>query len=72
MRLGIAEPSKETRPSEEYVLKPFHKDNQKEVADASSADDEAEIEVKADKESTEAAKELSDDTPPEDTNEEDK
>ena len=27
MRLGIAEPSKETRPSEEYVLKPFHKDN---------------------------------------------
>ena len=31
MRLGIAEPSKETRPSEEYVLKPFHKDNQKEV-----------------------------------------
>ena len=31
LRLGIAEPSKETRPSEEYVLKPFHKDNQKEV-----------------------------------------
>jgi len=31
MRLGIAEPSKETRPSEEYVLKPFHKENQKEV-----------------------------------------
>ena len=31
MRLGIAEPSKETRPSEKYVLKPFHKDNQKEV-----------------------------------------
>jgi len=31
MRLGIAEPSKETRPSEEYVLKPFHKGNQKEV-----------------------------------------
>ena len=31
MRLGIAEPLKETRPSEEYVLKPFHKDNKKEV-----------------------------------------
>ena len=31
MRLGIAEPSKETRPSEEYVLKPFDKDNQKDV-----------------------------------------
>ena len=31
MRLGIAEPLKETRPSEKYVLKPFHKDNQKEV-----------------------------------------
>ena len=31
MRLGIAEPSKETRPSEKYVLKPFHKNNQKEV-----------------------------------------
>ena len=31
MRLGIAESSIETRPSEEYVLKPFHKDNHKEV-----------------------------------------
>ncbi|MEL1232978.1 MAG: aminoacyl-tRNA hydrolase [Candidatus Neomarinimicrobiota bacterium] len=31
MRLGIAEPLKETRPSEEYVLKAFHIDNQKEV-----------------------------------------
>ena len=31
MRLGIAEPLKETRPSEEYVLKPFHKNNHKEV-----------------------------------------
>ena len=31
MRLGIAEPLKETRPSEEYVLKPFHKDNHEEV-----------------------------------------
>ena len=31
MRLGIAEPSKETRPSEKYVLKPFNKDNQKAV-----------------------------------------
>ena len=47
-------------------------DNQEEVADASSADDEAEKEVKADMESTEAVQELSDDTPPEDTNEEDK
>ena len=46
--------------------------NREEVADASSADDEAEKEVKADKESTEAVQELSDDTPPEDTNEEDK
>ena len=47
-------------------------DSQEEVADASSADDEAEKEVKADKESTEAVQELSDDTSPEDTNEEDK
>ena len=47
-------------------------DNQEEVANASSADDEAEKEVKADKESTEAVQELSDDTTPEDTNEEDK
>ena len=31
MRLGIAEPLKETRPSEEYVLKPFHENNHKEV-----------------------------------------
>ena len=31
MRLGIAEPSKETRPSEKYVLKPFNGDNQKKV-----------------------------------------
>ena len=31
MRLGIAEPFKETRPSEEYVLKPFHEDSHKEV-----------------------------------------
>ena len=47
-------------------------DNQEEVADAPSADNEAEKEVKADKESTEVDQELSDDTPPEDTNEEDK
>ena len=42
-------------------------DKQEEVADASSADDEAEKEVKADMESTEVDQELSDDTPPEDT-----
>ena len=47
-------------------------DKQEEVADASSADDEVEKEVKFDKESTEVVQELSDDTPPEDTNEEDK
>ena len=47
-------------------------DNQEEAANASSVDDEAEKEVKADKESTEAVEETSDDTPPEDTNEEDK
>ena len=47
-------------------------DNQEEVANASSADDEAEKEVKADKESTEAVQELSDDTSPEDANAEDK
>ena len=47
-------------------------DKQEEVKDASSADDEAEKEVKADMESTEVDQELSDDTPPEDTNEEDK
>ena len=47
-------------------------DNQEEVLNASSADDEAKKEVKADKESTEAVEETSDDTPPEDTNEEDK
>jgi len=47
-------------------------DNQEEAANASSADDEAEKEVKADKESTEVDQELSDDTPPEDANEEDK
>ena len=47
-------------------------DNQEEVANASSADDEAEKEVKADKESTEAVQEVSDDTTPEDANEEDK
>ena len=47
-------------------------DSQEEVADASSADDEAEKEVKADKESTEAVQEVSDDTTPEDANEEDK
>ena len=46
-------------------------DNQEEVADAPSADNEAEKEVKADMESTEVDQELSDDTPPEDTNEED-
>ena len=47
-------------------------DNQEKVSNASSADDEAKKEVKADKESTEAVQELSDDTPPEDANEEDK
>jgi small subunit ribosomal protein S2 len=47
-------------------------DNQEEVADTSSAYDEAGKEVKADTESTEVDQELSDDTPPEDTNEEDK
>ena len=47
-------------------------DNQEEVANASSADDEAEKEVKADKESIEAVQEVSDDTKPEDANEEDK
>jgi small subunit ribosomal protein S2 len=47
-------------------------DNQEEVADAPSADNEAEKEVKADMESTEVDQELSDDTPPKDTNEEDK
>ena len=47
-------------------------DNQEEVANASSADDEAEKEVKADKESIEAVQEVSDDTPSEDANEEDK
>ena len=47
-------------------------DKQEEVADASSADDEVEKEVKADMESTEVDQELSDDTPPEDNNEEDK
>ena len=47
-------------------------DNQEEVANASSADDEAEKEVKADKESIEAVQEVSDDTNPEDANEEDK
>ena len=47
-------------------------DKQEEVADAANADDEAEREVKADMESTEVDQELSDDTPPEDTNEEDK
>ena len=46
-------------------------DNQEEVADAPSADNEAEKEVKTDMESTEVDQELSDDTPPEDTNEED-
>ena len=47
-------------------------DNQEDVANASSADDEAEKEVKADKESIEAVQEVSDDTTPEDANEEDK
>ena len=47
-------------------------DNKEEAADAPSADNEAEKEVKADMESTEVDQELSDDTPPEDTNEEDK
>ena len=47
-------------------------DNQEEASDVSSADEEAEKEVKADMESTEVDQELSDDTPPEDTNEEDK
>ena len=47
-------------------------DNQEEVADTSSADDEAGKEVKADMESTEAVQELSDDTPSEDANAEDK
>ena len=47
-------------------------DNQEEVSNASSADDEAKKEVKADKKSTEAVEETSDDTLPEDTNEEDK
>ena len=47
-------------------------DIQEEAADAPSADNEAEKEVKADMESTEVDQELSDDTPPEDTNEEDK
>ena len=47
-------------------------DNQEEVANASSADEEAETEVKADKESIEAVQEVSDDIPSEDANEEDK
>ncbi len=47
-------------------------DNQEEVADVLSTDDKAKQEVKAGKESTEAVQELLDDTPPEDTNEEDK
>ena len=47
-------------------------DNQEEAADAPSADNEAEKEVKSDMESTEVDQEHSDDTPPEDTNEEDK
>jgi len=47
-------------------------DNQEEVSNSSSADVEAKKEVKADKEPTEAVEETSDDTPPEDTNEEDK
>ncbi len=47
-------------------------DNQEEVADVLSNDDKAKQEVKAGKESTEAVQELSDDTLPEDTNEEDK
>ena len=49
-----------------------NEDNQEKVADASSTDEEAEKEVKVDVESTEVDQELSDDTPPEDTNEEDK
>ena len=48
------------------------KDNQEEVANTSSADDEAEKEVKADKESTEAVQEVSDDNSSENANEEDK
>ena len=48
------------------------RDNQEEVADVLSTDDKAKQEVKAGKESTEAVQELSDDTPPEDTNEENK
>ena len=47
-------------------------DNQEELSNGSSANDETEKEVKADKESTEVDQELSDDTPSEDTNEEDK
>ena len=47
-------------------------EDDQEVANASSADDEAEKEVKADMESTEVDQELSDDTPSEDTNEKDK
>ena len=47
-------------------------DNQEEVENASSADEEAETEVKADKESIEAVQEVSDDTPSEDANEGDK
>ena len=47
-------------------------DNQEELSNGSSANDETEKEVKAGKESTEVDQELSDDTPPEDTNEEDK
>ena len=47
-------------------------DNQEEVANASTADEEAEKEVKADKESTEAVQEVLDDNPSEDANEEDK
>ena len=31
IRLGIAEPLTETRPSEQYVLKPFYKENYKQV-----------------------------------------
>jgi len=47
-------------------------DNQEELSNGSSANDETEKEVKAGKESTEVDQELSDDTPSEDTNEEDK
>ena len=47
-------------------------DNQEEVENASSADEEAETEVKADKESIEAVQKVSDDTPSEDANEGDK